>query len=70
MDCVLRPIKGMGPADMPRTLTDMRVKELIQPYLTAFARILESSASLLLTYTSYILIVKMLSAVLWNFLTR
>lgn len=70
MNCTLHPVRAVREADMPRTLTDLRVQELILPYVEAFTRIVESSASLLLTYTSYILIVKMMSAVLWNFLTR
>ena len=70
VNCTLTPLPNIDSSNIPHTLTDRRARALILPYVEAFRRLIETSASLLLTYTSYILIVKMLSSLLWNFLTR
>jgi len=56
--------------NLPITMTDVLARRVLLPYIQAFRRLIETSACLVLEYCCYILIVKMMSSVFWNFLTR
>lgn len=70
ISCDLTPLPDVQSDDIPTTMSDRRSREVLLPYIEAFRRIAEATVGLLLEYTTYFLIVKMLSTVLWNFLTR